>query len=314
MQHLTNNSMLEKKYRNNSPLVSLLIITYNQAHFVHETLRSALEQDYENIEIVVADDGSIDGTVDIILEYARQYPGKIVPLTGGSNLGITGNSNRGLLACQGKYVAFMGGDDVLLPQKISAQVNKLESFPSFALCYHDVEVFDSTTGSKMYNWFDRYRYRMGGAETVVKFGTFFCATSVMIRKPTNVQLRFNDQVPVASDWLFWFDVLETQNGALTYVDATLARYRRHDANVTSNKSYHLHDMLMSISFMKASGYYRNACRQKEAQIYFMDCVEKVRQFRLKSALQMFFLMMRTCHCMPVGPARLLVSKLFRLKL
>ena len=309
-----NNVILEKRFEDYGPLVSLLIITYNKAHFIHETLRSALDQDYKNIEIVVADDGSTDGTSNIIHDYARQYPGKIVPLTGGPNLGITGNSNRGFLVCQGKYVAFMGGDDILLPEKISAQVDKLESCPSFALCYHDVEVFDSQTGSKLYNWFDRYEYRTGGAKTVVKFGTFFCATSVMIKNPVGMQLRFNERVPVASDWLFWFDVLSTQNGVITYVDGTLAKYRRHDGNVTSNKNYHFHDLLMSIAFMKVSGNYEKECMQKEAQVYFLECVKEVKLFRFNSALKMLFLMLQACNWVPLGPARLIVLKLFRLKL
>lgn len=100
------------------PLVSVHVITFNQAHLIHETLQSILAQDYANIEIIVADDGSTDGTANIISEYANQYPSKIIPLVAGPNLGITGNSNRGLQACKGKYIAFIGGDDLFLPSKI----------------------------------------------------------------------------------------------------------------------------------------------------------------------------------------------------
>jgi len=91
-------SMQEKRERggldtNNQPLVSIHIITYNQIDFIHDTLTSALEQDYENLEVVVADDGSTDGTAEVILEYAKKYPNRLLPLVGGPNLGITGNSN-----------------------------------------------------------------------------------------------------------------------------------------------------------------------------------------------------------------------------
>ena len=123
------------------PLVSILIISFNQEAFIEEALKGALEQDYENLEVVVADDGSTDRTPDIILSYADRYKGRLVAIVGKPNLGITGNSNRGLSLCKGKYIAFQGGDDVFLPGKISAQVDWMEERDSRVLCGHQVEVF-----------------------------------------------------------------------------------------------------------------------------------------------------------------------------
>src|SRR5689334_23285444 len=97
------------------PLVSVLVVAYNQISFIADTLASAVEHDYENLQVVVADDGSTDGTTDVVLDFARRHPGRVVPLTGGPNLGITRNCNRGLTACKGEYVAFLGGDDLFLP-------------------------------------------------------------------------------------------------------------------------------------------------------------------------------------------------------
>src|SRR4051794_37262234 len=105
-----------------TPLVSLLVITYNQQDVVEETLASAVEQDYDRLEVIVADDASTDDTPRIISAWAERQPGRVVPVLGRDRRGVVGNSNRGLEAVGGEYVAFLDGDDLLLPGKISAQV------------------------------------------------------------------------------------------------------------------------------------------------------------------------------------------------
>ena len=97
------------------PLVSVAIITYNHEKFIGEALNSVLEQDYENIEIVVADDGSKDRTPEILRKFEREHPGKLRLILSERNEGITVNSNKAHFACIGKYVAWLGGDDLMLP-------------------------------------------------------------------------------------------------------------------------------------------------------------------------------------------------------
>jgi glycosyltransferase involved in cell wall biosynthesis len=101
------------------PLVSLAIITYNQKDYLRECIESVLSQDYENIEIVIADDCSTDGTQDMLREYDKKYPNKFVLKLSERNQGITANSNLALFACCGKYIAMTGGDDIFLPTNYS---------------------------------------------------------------------------------------------------------------------------------------------------------------------------------------------------
>lgn len=231
------------------PLVSVHIITYNQAHFIHETLQSVLEQDYGNIEIIVADDGSTDGADKIILDYASRYPDKIVPLVGGPNLGITRNCNLALRHCRGKYIAFMGGDDLMLPHKVRKQVEWLECEENRVLCYHDMEVFDSLTGKTMFLQSDKYRYFTGRTEILVRHGTFFGATTVMIRSALNNTVYFDERIPIASDWLYWIDVVESSKGEIGYVKGIYARYRRHNNNITSIGTHVSHDTLTTLDIV-----------------------------------------------------------------
>lgn len=214
----------------NKPLVSVHIISYNQKQYIDETLRSVLEQDYENIEIVVADDGSTDGTAEIILDFARQYPSKVVPLVGGPNLGITGNSNRGLAACKGRYIAFMGGDDVFLPGKISSQVKWLEERSSRVLCGHQVEVFyeDGTPSHPLTK-----KLRCGvGPKDYIRYGTLFGALSVMVRANSMPKHGFDPSFQIVSDGIFFTELLMA-GGEYGYINGIYGRYRKHSNNITN---------------------------------------------------------------------------------
>ena len=81
------------------PKVSVAIITYNQRHFIPETLSSVLEQNYDDLGIVVADDGSTDGSQELLLDYQRRYPDVIKLVLSEQNQGITKNCNKAFFAC-----------------------------------------------------------------------------------------------------------------------------------------------------------------------------------------------------------------------
>ena len=217
------------------PLVSVHLITYNQKQFIGEALLSVLNQDYANIEIVVADDGSTDGTAELILDYARLYPGKIVPLVGGPNLGITRNCNKGLTACNGKYIAFFAGDDIMLPNKIKVQVDYMESHPVCSICYHNLDVFDNESGNTLYLFNDVQQPYSGGVAGLIKNGCVNGGPATMVRKEHVPIHGFDVSIPVASDWLLWIETLITNKQEIHYINQVLGKYRRHDNNITKAK-------------------------------------------------------------------------------
>jgi glycosyltransferase involved in cell wall biosynthesis len=102
------------------PLVSVVIPCYNGEAFIREALESVLAQDYENIEIVVVDDGSTDGSPGVVAEYVGEHP--VTLLTNEENRGIGYARNRGISAARGSYIAFLDQDDIWLPDKVSRQL------------------------------------------------------------------------------------------------------------------------------------------------------------------------------------------------
>lgn len=212
----------------NIPLVSIAIVTYNQKDFLRECIESCLDQSYPNIEIVVADDGSTDGTQDLLSIYRSKYPQKFKIITSHLNQGITENSNQAHFACAGKYIAWIGGDDLMLPEKISRQVEYMESHLNCTICYHNLEVFDSVTNRTMFYFNDLSKYS-GDVRTSIREGTFNGACSTFVRRDKTPASGFNINLPVASDWLYWVETLHN-GGTIEYIDEVLGRYRRHNKN------------------------------------------------------------------------------------
>jgi glycosyltransferase involved in cell wall biosynthesis len=215
------------------PLVSIAIITYNQKEYLKECIESVLEQDYENIEIVVADDCSTDGTQEMLKGYEEKYPNKFVLKLSDRNQGITKNSNLAHFACKGKYIAWMGGDDLMLPGKIRRQVEYMENNPECTICYHNLDVFQSDTNETLYYFNENNKYE-GDVRVVIKYGTFNGGCSNMVRADKVPKNGFNETLPIASDWLFWCECL-LNGGTINYIDEVLGRYRRHQKNITAKK-------------------------------------------------------------------------------
>lgn len=211
------------------PLVSIIVPTYNAEEFIVENLNSILEQDYPNIEIVIADDCSTDNTQKVIRDYFKDKDtSKIKIFFNEKNVGVTKNSNICLKACTGKYVFLHAGDDVLLPGKISSQVEFLETHPEYVMCYHNVDVFDSVTNKTLYlyNSFYRNRTHQGDATCLLKYGAFFVGCSLAIRSEALPKEGYNEKILTCSDWFLVFDSL-APGGKIGYIDKVLSRYRRH---------------------------------------------------------------------------------------
>ena len=245
-----------------APLVSVAVVTYNQRDFLDQCLRSVVAQDYEPMEIVVADDGSTDGTDRLLAEYAARYPGKFVLLRAERNQGVTANHNLALSGCRGKYISWIAGDDLMLPGKIAAQVAYLERNPGCNICYHDVELFDDASGAILCRCSDFDRQRRGGFETLVRHGHFNTGISSMVRRSASPD-RFHASIPVASDWLYYVECL-ADGGTIDPIPGVFARQRRHPNNVTASPDQsqphaHLIDHLQSCAIIV--GKWPRAARQ-----------------------------------------------------
>lgn len=113
------------------PRVSWLIPVYNGEPFLTEALDSVLAQDFADYEVVIVNDGSTDRTGQILAEFCQRDPR--IRVIEQPNGGIVSALNTGLAECRGEFVARMDADDIALPQRLSFQVDYLDTHPGCVL-------------------------------------------------------------------------------------------------------------------------------------------------------------------------------------
>lgn len=128
------------------PFISVVIPTFNRSAQVQAALKSVLAQTYPEFEVIVVDDGSTDGTDDVVGEVVRAQgsTGKHVCYCFQSNQGQSSARNSGIAEARGKWVAFLDSDDVWLPEKLEWQVRAVERFKDkCSACITDARLVDN---------------------------------------------------------------------------------------------------------------------------------------------------------------------------
>lgn len=218
--------------------VSIMMPAYNAELFIAEAIESVLNQDYSNIQLVICDDASTDNTAKIILDYQRRFPEKILAIINEKNIGVTNNCNLALDHCDGDFIALFAGDDVMLPGKISAQVAIMLQNPDATLCYHPVEIFDSTTNKVLFLTDQNTKKNIKSYKDILLRGGISGGCSIMIRRTAMPEGKYDVRLKTVSDWLFVIEVALI--GKVMKLDMILARYRKH-INGLSQQSFNLLD-------------------------------------------------------------------------
>lgn len=120
-------------------LVSVVIPSYNRAYIVGQAIESVLRQTYENVEVVVIDDGSTDDTERVVRAFDDRVRYIYQP-----NGGIAVARNSGIAAARGEFVAFLDSDDVWLPWKLEAQLAVLRQCPEIGMIWTDMTAVDES--------------------------------------------------------------------------------------------------------------------------------------------------------------------------
>jgi glycosyltransferase involved in cell wall biosynthesis len=199
------------------PLVTIVTPSYNQARFLEATLRSVLEQDYPNIEYLVVDGASSDGSVDIIRRYAGQLAWWVSEKDSGQSEAI----NKGFRRARGEIIGWLNSDDLYMPGAVSAAVTAFQSHPEAGMVYGDALAIDAD--GKPFNLMHARPY------TLVDLLAFriICQPAAFMRRSVLEQVDYlNPSYQLLMDNLLWMCM--AQKSPIVYIPQTWAKARYHE--------------------------------------------------------------------------------------
>jgi glycosyltransferase involved in cell wall biosynthesis len=220
---------------------SVIITSYNQKGFLVETVESVIKQTVRPYEIIIADDHSTDGSVELIREYIARHPGWINGVFQEENVHIPRNRNAALQKVTGNYVSILDGDDRFLPYKIEKEKEALQRYPHVGCVYSDVR-FINAEGQPMGSR-DEEGQPSGDVFVYIARGKFGLLRSMLIDYDLLQEVGFLDVRFPKYDG-FELTVRLAKRGQFVYVPEPLVEYRVHpssDSRGLKTKD-HLHDL------------------------------------------------------------------------
>ncbi len=191
------------------PWVSVICTSYNQVSYLNQALQSVIDQDYPNVELIVIDNGSTDGSVELISAFIQRHP-TIRFIRNLTNLGLNRAFNQGLALAEGRYLIDRSADDVLLPKRISKQVALFEQLAGpYAVVFSNAAYID-TNGRELslhYNVDEhghaRSRIPTGNVFRSILESYFICTPTMMMRRDVLNELGGYDEALAYEDFDFW---------------------------------------------------------------------------------------------------------------
>lgn len=122
----------------NTPLITIVVITYNSSKYIVDTLDSIYKQNYQNIELIVSDDCSTDDTILTIKEWLNEYRNRFIHselIETPKNTGVSPNINRGIKKASGEWIKIVSGDDKLFSNAITDYVDYILDKPECSICF-----------------------------------------------------------------------------------------------------------------------------------------------------------------------------------
>jgi len=181
---------------NQAPKVSVILPTYNRAYIIEKSIQSVLNQTYQDFEIIVIDDGSIDNTEEIIKEL-QEKDNRIRYLRLNINKGASHARNEGIKIAQGEYITFQDSDAEWMPEKLEKQIKAIEN--NLKIIYTGLWRIE---GGNKYYIPDKYISQKEGYiyKKLLK-GGFVDTVSLMVNKECFKKVGvFDENLPLHQDW------------------------------------------------------------------------------------------------------------------
>ncbi|SHI41741.1 TPR repeat-containing protein [Clostridium cavendishii DSM 21758] len=255
-------------------MVSIIIPVYNGEKFIAKAVKSAINQTYRDIEIIVIDDGSTDNTKEIVKQYDVKYIYQ-------NNSGPSIARNNGIKISKGEYIAFLDADDIYMTNKIERQIQEFEKDNELGIVYNAVRIIDENDNLGnvlsaelvLDNKDDFYAYSL--FRQIIP-----CPPSIMVKKSCFKKVLYPSNLINAEDYFFTLEM--AKRFKFKYIDEILYLYRRHDMNLTNK---HLLQVETEIDIVKSIGkkeikeiINKSNFSKKEKDILYIKVLMKIRDY------------------------------------
>lgn len=236
------------------PLVSIIIASYNHCDFIEASITSVLTQTYPNIELLVVDDGSTDGSVEHIQRLQQLHGFSFLAQ---ENKGLSRTLNETIARARGNLIAPFGSDDVMLPARIALQVAYLRDKPKVGICAGNIQEIDAE-GHPLGKFRDLPRRRLDFEDVFLDRKTGAPAPTLLFRREALEKVGGFDPQIRLEDLLIQLKI--TRAGySIDVLNEVLAHYRVHGSNTYKNHRFMIDNVLRTYAQFSDHPAYAQVC-------------------------------------------------------
>lgn len=230
--------------------VSVVIPTYNRAQFLPNAVKSIIDQNYDNLEIIIVDDGSDDNTDDVINKLKEQCP-YINYYKNERSKGPSGARNTGITKASGEYLSFLDSDDIWLEGHLKNGLEVFHKHPEIDVLFGNFSVVDYGTGELKYNFFDQKKLLHMLKATQISKGIFllqdnlFMAliqenfihlASTIVRRSVMSGITLDEAITYAEDRDFAIQLYKKVKATFAYREDPVFMLYTHDSSLCSTST------------------------------------------------------------------------------
>lgn len=207
-----------------APVVSIVLPTYNQAHFLRFALDGIFHQTFQDFELIVVNDGSTDCTEEVLHKYQRKFPFTVINQ---ENQKLPAALNTGFRAVRGKYLTWTSSDNVMLPGMLASLVGALDQNPDVGLVYSDWQIINDM-GACVKD------IRTLDFDPLLLMRINYINACFLYRREVQEKIGFyNPDYYLVEDWEYWYRISEQYN--MLRVPEVLYQYRVHSNSLTKKE-------------------------------------------------------------------------------
>ncbi len=208
-----------------TPLVSIVLCTYNGEKYIKEQVDSLLNQTYQNLEIIICDDSSKDNTALILQDFNDI---RIKCFYNKQNMGLAKNKEQCMMKASGDFIASCDQDDIWMPNKIECLITNIGDctliYSKSTIVDEDLNIPNVDNNPILYK---------GNNYKVFWFHNYVSGHTMLFKKSMLKHI-----LPLPTKYVYpdhWISYICTANGSITYVDKSLVYYRQHSSQITKTQ-------------------------------------------------------------------------------